>query len=202
MNKKLLLIIPLIILFIIPDTSFAQLKKGSWLWTLNVGYVPLENKITANSISGWTGSTTLEKLIGNSSWSIGGNLAFFSAHDSSRISDLESTQSFSSSAFSIGTKYYVDSMGDWVPYIGLGIGFISTSRYTALYGIKTPNDQDVAAGQELKTSIAFITPVGINYFPNDELYLGLNLTTVWQDETYFKSSVNLLMNFSVGFQIN
>ena len=67
----------LFLFFIFVQPSNGQIKKGSWLWTLNVGHVPLTSQLTNNSLDGWTGSTTVEKLVGQSNWSIGMNFAFF-----------------------------------------------------------------------------------------------------------------------------
>ena len=203
MKKILLSIVTLFLLFIFVQPASAQLKKNSWLWTLNVGYVPLTSELTNNSIDGWTGSTTVEKLIGQSNWSIGMNFAFFNAEDNNaNIDAVEMKQSYSTYSIYLGTKYFVTGMDKWVPYFGLSLGVNQNSRYTTISGTPTTLNSDVVSGTEHKSSYAFAAPIGVNWFVSDEVYLGLNLTSIWNDDTYFTSAVNLLMNLSVGFQIN
>ena len=204
MKKTLLLVVTLFLFFIYAQPASAQLKKGSWLWTLNVGYAPLTSTLTNNSIDGWSGSTTVEKLVGKSNWSIGMNFAYFNASDNdARIDAVEMNQSYSSYSIYLGTKYFVTGMDKWVPYFGLSLGVNQNSRYTTISGTNTTTlNSDVVSGTEHKSSYAFAAPIGVYWFVSDEVYLGFNLTSIWNDDTYFTSAVNLLMNLSVGFQIN
>ena len=93
-------------------------------------------------------------------------------------------------------------MDKWVPYFGLSLGVHQSTRYTTISGTIATPTSDVVSGSELKSSYAFAAPIGVNWFISDEVFVGLNLTSIWNDESYFKSDVNLLMNLSVGFQIN
>jgi hypothetical protein len=203
MKKSLLSVLALFLFFILVQPANAQLKKGSWLWTLSVGYVPVTSQLTNNSLDGWVGSTTVEKLIGKSNWSIGMNFAFFSADDKdAMINGTEIGQSYNTSSLYLGTKYFVSSMGDWVPYFGLGLGVHWTSRYTTISGNTISLSPEVLTGNEHTSNFAFSAPVGLNWFLSKEVFVGLNLTSVWMNDSYYTSDVNLFMNLSVGFQIN
>jgi hypothetical protein len=48
------------------NSTFAQLERGSLLWTLNFGYTPLKNEATGYSLDGWSFNTTVEKQIDDS----------------------------------------------------------------------------------------------------------------------------------------
>jgi len=167
-----------------------------------VGFANLTNPVSTNSISAWSGSTTLERMVGSSDWSFGFNFAFFEAFDEFKIEDANVAQSFSSYSLYLGTKYYVRSMGRWVPYIGFGLGVHWSDRYTSGTGFVKVDDENVYSGKQNRTSLALGVPVGINYFLSEEVFLGANLTSIWMEESYFKSSVNLLINLSLGFHIN
>jgi len=203
MQHKMMLSIVLLTIIISSGPLSAQIEDRSYLWSLNVGFATnLTNPVSGNALSGGSGSTTLEKMIGESNWSMGFNFAFFDAFDEFSINNANIAQSFSSYSLYVGTKYYIRSMGRWIPYFGLSIGVHFSDRYTSGTDFLTVGDEKVYSGKESRTSLAFAVPVGVNYFLSEEVYLGANLTSIWMDETFFKSKVNLLINLALGFQIN
>jgi len=203
MSRTIVPFIALLFLLVNLTPLYSQIEDRAYLWTLNVGFATnLTNPISGNTMTGGSGGTTLEKMIGESDWSLGFNFSFFEASDEFSISNSDVAQSFSSYSLFVGTKYYVRSMGRWVPYFGFALGSSFSDRYTVGTTFKTTDGDSVYSGKQSRTSLAFAVPVGVNYFLSEDVFLGANLTSIWNDETFFKSKVNLLINLTLGFHIN
>jgi hypothetical protein len=202
MYKKVILISVLMICLCYSGPSFAQIEDDAYLWALNVGWAPVTNKISTNSLNGWSGGTTLEKMLSNSNWAIGFNLTFIGASDEYKIQDVHVAQSFEGVGLYIGFKHYVRSLGSWVPYLGLAAGVNFSDRYTTSTGFYTIEGENVYIGSEKLNSFALAVPLGLNWFVSQKVYLGLNFTAVWADKTFYKSNVNSVLNLALGFHID
>jgi opacity protein-like surface antigen len=203
MHKYFISSIVIIFIMLNLGSSIAQIEDRAYLWSLNVGFATnLENPVSGNTMTGGSGSTTLERMIGESNWSLGFNFAFFEASDEFTLNNASIAQGFNSYSLYLGTKYYVRSLGRWTPYIGFGLGVHFSDRYTTGTDFENLEDDKIYSGKENRTNLALSVPVGANYFLSEDVFLGVNLTSVWMDDTFLKSQVNLLVNLALGFHIN
>ena len=203
MFKNLSIGLILVFLVLSISSSFAQIEDDAILWTLNLGYAPLKNAETGNSIDGWTANTTVEKVISNSGVSVGMNLAYFGSEDLAVVSpDLQSLQDFSSTSIFASAKYFFNRASNVVPYVGLGLGVHFSKVDYAISGFYRVQGENVLLGTSSLSSFAVAVPFGINYFASSSTYIGLNVTPLWLDKTFYDSDINWLLNFSLGFQFN
>jgi hypothetical protein len=203
-NYKLMIVMVLATLLLSASSAFAQLERGSTLWTLNLGYAPLKSATTGNSLEGWTFNSTVEKLVGDGNWALGMNLAFFWSEDEILFTPgVKAGQSTSSIALYGTLKYLIDTPSNWTPYLGLGLGVHSSTRDFAIAGFFDIQDTDnLVVGTESLSSFALALPFGINYFPGSKTFVGLNVTPIWTEKSFYDTDVNWLLNFSLGFQFN
>jgi outer membrane protein W len=192
----------MVLLLLAIGTTEAQVQEGSYLWTLNVGYASVRNPLSGNDLNGMSFNTTLEKTLSTSNWALGMNIAFYEASDQYSIQGVTIDQGFSNTFVFLTGKYLIRSMGQWVPYIGLGVGIQFAKRHTVVNGVFTVNGDQVISGNTSENSFAFATPVGVNFFASEAVFIGVNMTGLWMNESYFRDDFMMVWNLGLGFQID
>ncbi len=184
-------------------SSSAQLQDDAYLWTLNLGFSQVKNSTTDNSLDAYSFNTTIEKLIGNSGFSVGMNMSFLWADDAYAISqDAKAWLNLKSLAWYLTGKYYFITSGLWTPYVGLGLGVHTNYQEYALSGFYTIEDPNVILGTRSISSFALAGAVGINAFVSPEVYLGFNVVPVWLENSFYDSDLNWIFNLGIGFQFD
>lgn len=200
--KNFLTIASLSIFFIFSfaGVASAQVKPDSFLWTLNLGYTSVKSSLTDQSLNGFTFNSTVEKHIRNTQWALGLNLAFISADDELILSSggEKIYYSVSSTALFLTAKYFFTKT-EIVPYIGLGLGVNFATNDRAATGFYVVQPTAVAASSSL-TGGALALPLGVNWFIDKQVFLGVNVVPMWTEKTFFDSEFTFLINFSLGFQ--
>jgi outer membrane protein W len=188
------------LILLISGVASAQLKSDSWLWTLNLGYTSVKSNLTQESLNGYTFNSTIEKHMRNGHWAYGLNLAFLSANDELIVSSggEKIYYSISSTALFLTAKYFFTKT-EIVPYIGLGLGVNFANNDRGATGFYDAEPTAVATSSSL-TGLALALPVGMNWFLDKQLFIGINVVPTWTEKTFFESKFNFLINFSLGFQ--
>ena len=202
MSKMVFIILTTVLLLFVTGTTQAQIQEESYLWTLNVGFAQVRTPLSANDLDGYSFNTTLEKTLDTPNWALGMNIAFYEASDEYSLQGVEINQSFSSSFIFLTGKYLISSMGRWVPYIGLGVGVHFGKRYTVANGVLTIDGDRIISGNTSQNSFALATPIGVNFFASETVYIGLNMTGLWMDKSYFRDDFMMVWNLGLGFQID
>jgi len=131
---------------------------------------------------------------------LGLNLAFISADDELILSSggEKIYYSVSSTALFLTAKYFFTKT-EIVPYIGLGLGvnFATNDRAATGFYVVQPT---AVAGSSSLTSMALALPLGVNWFLEKQVFIGINVVPMWADKTFFESEFTFLINFSLGFQ--
>ena len=201
MSKRLsvaLFTLMLLVLFVNPGQ--AQLEQGAYLWTLNLGYLPLKNAETVNSLDGYGLNTTFEKLIQNSGFALGFNLGVYWTQDEIFITpDMTGVQSFRSNSIYGTLKYMFFTSSNWSPYVGLGVGVQTTVKDVAVKGLYVVQD-NVVVGSQAKTGFVVAAPLGVNYFIDAKTFVGLNVLPLWAEDSFYEQELNWMFNLSLGFQ--
>jgi len=188
------------LIYLIAGVTSAQVKPDSWLWTLNLGYTSVKSNLTNESLNGYTFNSTIEKHVNNSQWAYGLNIAFLSANDELILSSggEKIYYSVSSTALFLTAKYFFTKT-EIVPYIGLGLGVNFATNDRAATGFYAVQPSAVAGSSSL-TSVALALPLGVNWFLEKQVFIGINVVPMWADRTFFESEFTFLINFSLGFQ--
>ena len=187
-------------IFLISGVTSAQVKPDSFLWTLNLGYTSVKSSLTNESLNGYTFNSTIEKHVNNSQWAYGLNIAFISANDEFILSSggEKIYYSVSSTAVFLTAKYFFTKT-EIVPYIGFGLGvnFATNDRAATGFYVVQPT---AVAGSSSLTSVALALPLGVNWFFEKQVFIGINVVPMWADKTFFDSEFTFLINLSLGFQ--
>jgi len=198
-NKKILILLALVF---ISSTISGKLKSESWLWTLNLGFTSIKSDATGESLNGYSFNSTIEKKIRNQPFAYGVNVSYLSADDQFVISNQgeKISSSISSTAVFLTAKYLF-SKSEVVPYIGLGMGVNFAKNNIASNGFYTLQPTADADWSSEFTGLAVAVPIGVNYFPAENIpYFGINVVPTWTEKTFFSSNFNFLINLSLGFQ--
>ena len=194
MKKSFTSIITVIILFSAVSV-FGQLKDDSALFTLNLGFAPITNPDSENSVTAYGVNGTFEKFLSGSRLALGVNVGFMGANDS-YLKDSEDRR-VNLTTTSVGfTSKYLWGSGQTVPYIGLGIGL----HWSYVTG--TASGVGVAANIDKSSSgISVNVPLGINFFLSEKAFVGFNVMGMFIENSQFDNDLNFGFNLSVGFQM-
>lgn len=199
--KKLLLIVLLSTLFLSHSTTFAQIKAEATVWTLNLGIAFLSNAETNTDITGYSFNTTIEKFVQNTGWSIGMNLGFNRGEDVVAIgSNAKSYNTLSSTTLFLTGKYSFQKSSNIIPYIGFGFGWSFSTKETAIFDVSIPSPNSLYYYETNLTGYVITVPVGVNFYVDRMVFLGLNIAPFYSENSYYKDDLNWAVNFSVGFQ--
>ena len=188
------------LIFSFAGVTSAQVKPDSFLWTLNLGYTSVKSSLTDQSLNGFTFNSTIEKHIRNTQWALGFNLAFISADDELILSSGGEKIYYSvrSTALFLTAKYFFTKT-EIVPYIGLGLGVNFATNDRAATGFYVVQPTTVAGSSSL-TSMALALPLGVNWFLEKQVFIGINVVPMWAEKTFFEDEFTFLINLSLGFQ--
>jgi hypothetical protein len=203
MRSRIILFVLVLVLAINCGISFAQIQDWSTLWTLNLGYGQVKNETIDKNIDAYSFNTTVEQMIPVSDFSLGANLGWFSTAEVLRVSEeSKSWETYSSTSFFITGKYHFQRDKQWVPYIGLGVGFHISNVEYAISGVLDQDRVDGIMGKRSIGSIALAGALGINLTASESMFIGFNFAPIWFKDTYYKDNLFYLINLSLGFQFN
>jgi hypothetical protein len=184
----------LILLFGVLTTN-AQWKDNAGWFNMNLGYTPLTNPISENTMDGWNLNFTYERFLKGSHLALGGNLAFMNAGDDYLVNNDRHIVNFQTFMFTITGKYIFGS-GNINYYIGLGLGWQKTTASGSITsGLNTYQDMTHFDGP------TFSLPIGFNVFVSENTFVGLNLMPFYADNESYDSDINFMINATLGFQM-
>ena len=201
MYHKVICKILLFVLVFSISVSFAQVKDEAILWTLNLGIGQVKNATLDDKIDMWSFNTTVEQVIFMSDISVGANLGWMSTSEVLSVSnDYKTWETYSTTSLLITGKYHFNRTAEWVPYVGLGAGFHVTKVEYAISGFQALENLDGITGSRSIGSLALAGTVGINAIPAKSVFIGLNITPIWMNHTYYKDKLFWMVNLGLGFQ--
>jgi hypothetical protein len=185
------------------NTSYSQVRDNSTLWTINLGWGQVKNETLDQNIDAYSFNTTVEQMIPSSDFSLGANLGWFSTAEVLRVSeDARTWETYSTTSFFVTGKYHFQRNAQWVPYIGLGLGFHVSKVEYAISGVLDLPNIDGIVGTRSIGSFAMAGALGINLMASETVFLGFNFAPIWYKDTYYKDNFYYLINLSLGFQFD
>lgn len=190
--KRLILVTTLLVLVLMTSTAFAQYREGAVLLTLDAGATMAKSAYTGDSLKGTAAGFTLDKVLKDGTFVLGGTIAWLQADETVVIEDDQSGDvTYSSVPFRLTGRWnFLNSK--FAANIGLGLG-IHTSTRSVFKG--TIDEKSV-------TTSAFNVgiPITISYFLDPDFYLTAIYAPTWMTDAFTEDDFSQALMFGLGFQ--
>jgi len=186
--KNLSIVILLVVSSTLTFNSYAQLSNDGVLFTMNLGYASVKNKVNDHSTDGYSLNVSLEKMTMEGSSAIGFNFGIIRAEDEFNIEDSIVDYTITSHPALLSMRYLFGSE-KFKGYAGVGIG-IHISRLDL-------SDSIV----ERITKPAANIPIGFMWIFNEGIYLNANYAFNYMADSYFTNDLAHTFSLGIGIQL-